>query len=103
MAPQQRRHMAAALFCVVLAAHAAAQPLEVVSLLPSGFEHATQAASGQTTGAWAVLLFNSSDEVAAHATGAASEAWDSLAAEPGKYYIMAKVRMAANATLTGAH
>jgi len=76
------------LFLLLLSGGAVAQlPLNVIQLYDGDFEHATQAATGQTTGRWCVLL----------APGAGrgtplAEAWAALAADEEKTVIYATVR-----------
>ncbi|KAF6260473.1 hypothetical protein COO60DRAFT_893041 [Scenedesmus sp. NREL 46B-D3] len=84
------------LYCgVVLLSSASCQPLEVIKLSDTNFEHQTQAASGQTTGHWCVLFVDSS--LAEDPWQAAAEdAWHTMAEDADKATVMAKVDLANN-------
>ena len=89
---QTRRHhfCAAAAVLLLLCGQAAASsyPTEVLELNDDGFEHDTQAASGQTTGVWAVLFVERGSKKAARAQMVVAE----LAKDEEKELIYAQVR-----------
>jgi len=65
------------------------QPLDVVTLTTSNFEHQTQASTGQTTGHWCVLFYNGT--VITQQNMAAEDAWEQMAEEEDKRTIFAKI------------
>ncbi|KAG2487424.1 hypothetical protein HYH03_013991 [Edaphochlamys debaryana] len=85
--------LAVLLFTAAVAA--SSYPTEVVHLNDQTFEYHTQASTGQTTGVWAVLFYDS----AAKSSERALLAMEALAQDEEKEHIVAKVDVAANIKL----
>ncbi len=77
-----------AVLCTATGVLGSSYPTEVIELTDANFEHDTQAASGQTTGVWAVLFTDSTLKRHERAVQVLKE----LAADDEKELIYAQVR-----------